>query len=307
MQIISASYRTDIPAFYGDWFMQRIREGYVRYKNPYGPQIVTVSLQPEDVHAIVFWSKNYGPFMKHLKELEGSGHDFYFHYTITAQPRLFEDRVPGSKITIESFRELSRRFGPTYVQWRYDPIIFSPLTPPQFHRDTFTELVQDLAGYTHRCYFSFVDLYAKVRRNTRQLPEDTQLYDPTDEEKLSLALELADIATKFNIALYTCSEDFAAVGPIRRGSCVDVDILDDLFPEKKRKVKLSENRGQCGCYDNRDIGAYDTCPHGCIYCYAVLNRPVALKRYKQHKVVADSILPTEPNQPPEEDAQLSLL
>ncbi len=150
MHVVSASYRTDIPAFYGDWFMERVREGYVRYQNPYGPQVVTVSLKPEDVHAIVFWSKNYGPFLKHLNELDASNLNFYFHYTVTGLHHTLEERVPIPAQTLESFRFLSQRYSPAHVQWRYDPIVFSSQTNPQWHLRTFETLAQRLEGLTER-------------------------------------------------------------------------------------------------------------------------------------------------------------
>ncbi len=300
MTVISASYRTDIPAFYGDWFMQRVREGYVRYQNPYGPQVVTVSLQPKDVHAIVFWSKNYGPFLKHLNELDASGLNFYFHYTITGLPHTLEERVPPPSQSIEAFRTLAQRYSAAHVQWRYDPIVFSPHTDVDWHIHTFRDLAQRLEGLTERCYFSFLDVYAKVERNVKKLPPEATPVDPANEEKLELALRFATIAADHGITLYTCMEDFAAVEPIQRGSCVDKDILDRLFPHKQRPMKVSSNRGKCGCYDSRDIGAYDTCPHGCVYCYAVINRPLALKRYQEHDNACDMLVKRGPNAPPKE-------
>lgn len=299
MHVVSASYRTDIPAFYGDWFMERVREGYVRYHNPYGPQVVTVSLQPNDVHAVVFWSKNYGPFLKHLDELDASGLDFYFHYTITGLPHVLEERVPSPVQTIATFRTLAERYTPGRVQWRYDPIVFSEHTNAAWHIRMFQDLAQRLEGLTERCYFSFLDLYAKVDRNIKHLPPDAMPVDPADDIKLELALQLAESAEQHGITLYTCTEDFAAVGPIKRGSCVDKDILDRLFPHKQRTMKVSSNRGKCGCYDSRDIGAYDTCPQGCLYCYAVLNRPLALKRYHEHDADHDTLVKRGPKQPPQ--------
>ncbi|MDP9316870.1 MAG: DUF1848 domain-containing protein [Chloroflexota bacterium] len=300
MTVISASYRTDIPAFYGDWFMQRVREGYVRYQNPYGPQVVTVSLQPKDVHAIVFWSKNYGPFLKHLDELDHSDLDFYFHYTITGLPHALEERVPPPSQTIETFHRLARRYSPAHLQWRYDPVVFSPQTDAAWHVRTFRTLAEQLEGLTARCYFSFLDVYSKVERNVRKLPYEAQPFDPSNDDKLELALQLADIAGGHGIAMYTCTEDFAAVGSIQRGACVDKDILDCLYPHKRRSMKLNSNRGKCGCYDSRDIGAYDTCPHGCVYCYAVVNRPLALKRYQEHEIDHDMMVKRDPKQSPDQ-------
>lgn len=308
MIVISASYRTDIPAFYGEWFMQRVREGYVRYKNPYGPQVVTVSLKPEDVQAIVFWSKNYRPFLKYLPELDASGLDFYFHYTITGQPQSMEARVARPEETIESFKDLARRYSPQHIQWRYDPITFSSLTDAEFHLRTFESLAQKLAGYTHRCYFSFMDLYEKAKRNLKEQLPDVRVFDPPNDQKLLLAQQLANIAKQYEITMYTCAEDFAVGGLIQRGACVDQNILNLLWPHKARNLGLSKNRGGCGCYENRDIGAYDSCPHGCVYCYANLNQPLALKTYQQHDPGHDMLVKIDEKQPPKEGlAQLRLL
>ena len=304
MHVISASYRTDIPAFYSDWFMQRVREGYVRYHNPYGPQVVTVSLRPEDVHAIVFWSKNYTPLLKHLPELDEHRLDCYFHYALTGytstpETHPLEERVPHPDQIIASFQALATRYSPKHVLWRYDPIIFTPRTDADWHRRTFHTLAQRLAGLTERCYFSFLDDYVKVERNTGKLPPELRPYAPPQDEQLDLARELATLAAAQGIGLYTCAEDFAAIAPIRRGACVDRDLLHELWPHKQQTaLKLSSNRGKCGCYDSRDIGAYDTCPHGCVYCYAVINRPLALQRYKDHDPAHDALIKRGPKQPP---------
>ena len=307
MHVISASYRTDIPAFYGEWFMQRVREGYVRYHNPYGPQVVTLSLRPEAVHAIVFWSKNYTPFLRYLDELDHAGLGCYFHYALTGYTaerttHPLEERVPHPDQIIESFRALATRYSRKHVLWRYDPIIFTPLTDPDWHRRTFHTLAQRLAGLTERCYFSFLDSYDKVARNTSKLPTELRPYDPPQAEKLDLARELAASATAQGISLYSCAEDFAAIPPIRRGACVDQALIDELWPHKQRPLKHCRNRDQCGCYDHRDIGAYDTCPHGCVYCYAVINRPLALQHYKEHDSQHDALIKRGPKQPPVEAA-----
>jgi len=308
MQVISVSYRTDIPTFYGEWFMRRVREGYARYPNPYSPQIVSVSLKPEDVHAFAFWSKNYLPFVKHLDELDARGYDFYFHYSITGLPRILEEKVPDWATCVQNFVELSRRYSPKHVQWRYDPIVFSNITPFEFHVETFRRMAQRLEGSTERCYISFLDIYRKARRNLQSVEAILSVEDPEQEHKIELALRLAEIASVYGITLYTCVEDFAAIGPIKRGACVDKDILDQLWPHKARKMALSNNRNRCGCYESRDIGIYDTCPHGCIYCYAVLNRALALKRFAKHDPTADCLVDIGGDVPPDvkDTNQLSL-
>lgn len=309
MTIISVSYRTDIPAFYGEWFMQRVREGYVRYHNPYGPQTVTLSLHPQDVHAIILWSRNYTPFLKHLDELDARGFRLYFHYTLTGLPRLIEERVPPVAQAIQSFRQLAARYSAAHVQWRYDPILFSPLTDLAWHRQTFEALAEQLAGATYRCYFSFLDQYEKVEHNLRGLPPELVVIDPPEAEKLALATELAAIGAAHKISLYTCHEDFAAIPPIQRGACVDKALLDQLWPEHARQLKRSANRGGCGCYDHRDIGAYDSCPHGCRYCYAVRNRSRAIQQYQAHDPQHDALLKRTPHErpsPPPDDQPIQL-
>ncbi len=280
--------------------MQRVREKYVRYKNPYGPQVVSVSLDPVDVIAVVFWTKNCIPFMKHLDELDQSGIDYYFQYSINGQPRHFEERVPRDTTTVANFRELTRRLGPKGVKrnlWRYDPVIFSNETPASFHIETFARLSKALAGATERCYISFLDLYAKTQRNMGKLPDGLRFDDPDPALKSQLAQELSVIAEEHGITIYTCAEDFAVGGKIKKGNCVDADLVAELFPGKERVIRDSLNRNKCGCSDNRDIGTYDTCPHGCIYCYAVRNRDLALKNFQAHDPKADALVSLGENVP----------
>lgn len=280
--------------------MERVREKYVRYKNPYGPQIVSLSLALEDVIAVVFWTKNSIPFMKHLDELDSSGIDYYFQYSINGQPRHFEGRVPREATTIENFKDLSIKLGANGARrniWRYDPIIFSNETPFAFHIETFARIAEALKGSTERCYISFLDLYAKTQRNMGKLPDDLRFEDPDHSVKRQLAQELATIAASQGISLYTCAEDFAVGGLIKKGSCVDADLIAELFPRKERVIGESLNRSKCGCSDNRDIGTYDTCPHGCIYCYAVRNRELALKNFQEHDPKADALISLGENVP----------
>lgn len=296
-QLISASYKTDIPAFYGEWFMHRVREKYVRYKNPYSSQSVGVSLDPSDVIAVVFWTKNCIPFMKHLDEMDRSGLKYYFQYSINGQPRYFEERVSRDTTTVVNFRQLSKRLGAKRTIWRYDPIIFSNETPAEFHRENFARLAKALGGSTERCYISFLDLYAKTQRNMGRLPEGIRVEDPDQQTKQQLAVDLSEEAAQHGITIYTCAENYAVGGNIRKGSCVDADLVAEIFPEKQHIVRASLNRNKCGCSDNRDIGAYDTCPHGCVYCYAVRNRDLAVKNLRAHDPLADALIPMGPNVP----------
>ncbi len=349
MNIISASRRTDIPTFYTEWFMNRVREGRVRYANPFSGQIYEVSLRPEDVHSIVFWSKNPQPLEPHLPRLEAMGYDFIFHFTITGLPRVFEGGVTNPHIAqvtghstqvtehlgyralspvppwqeaVKCFKRLSDHYGPKRVLWRFDPIVFSSLTGANYFKKSFENLARSLKGATERCYFSFVCLYPKVRRNLHKLSENEALeqagrplspnatcsgrvysasvpsklghynyYDPSRQDKMTLVEEMVGIARSCGITLYTCCEEALAVGGVRVAQCVDGELLYELFPHKPRQTKVVPTRKGCNCVQSRDIGAYDTCPHGCVYCYANLNHELARKRFDAHDPSADMLLP----------------
>jgi len=162
-RIISTSRRTDIPALYGKWFTRRVREGWAASYNPFSRRAVRVSLLPSDVAAIVFWSKNFGPFLPHLAELVALSYKLVFHYTITGLPRVFECRVPDAGVAIAAFKAISRMFSNKHIQWRYDPILLTNITDEEYHLRQFRDLCRRLEGYTARCYTSFVNLYPKVQ------------------------------------------------------------------------------------------------------------------------------------------------
>ena len=291
MNIISVSRRTDIPAFYSTWFMNRVCEGRVRYANPFGGQQYEVSLLPEDVHAFVFWSKDYMPLLKYLPELESRGYDFYFHFTITGLPAILEEHVPPLKEAIRTFKLLSERYGPKRVIWRFDPIIISNITGPDYYKAIFTEIAACLKGATERCYFSFACLYEKVRKNLLRLESTHHVIcsDPDRTVKISLANDLADIASEYGITLYSCCGSYLVSGRIKKAQCIDGELLYTLFPHKPKQTKVNPTRKECGCVVSRDIGGYDTCPHGCVYCYANINREMAYKRYSAHNPEADML------------------
>ena len=200
MNIISASRRTDIPAFYMPWLMNHLRTGCVSYPNPFSGQIYTVSLQPDDVHSIVFWSKNYGRFLPHLDEIAGQGYRFYFHYTITGAPHRLEPHVPDWQQSVRVFRQLAERTSPRHIQWRFDPILLTHELGTEFYINRFRELARALAGATRRCYFSFAIFYDKVGRQLQRAR--IRFRDPLLEEKQALVHAMADIADEYGITLY---------------------------------------------------------------------------------------------------------
>jgi hypothetical protein len=288
LNIISASRRTDIPAFYSQWLMNRLRAGFVRYPNPFSGEIYTVSLRPEDVHSIVFWSKHYAPLLPHLDELEEGDYRFYFHYTITGAPRTLEPRVPGWQQAVQVFRKLAERTSSRQVQWRFDPILFTDELGPAFYAARFRDVATALSGATERCYFSFAVFYGKVERRLREA--GVHYHDPPMEEKRSLVETMADVADECGITLYSCCQDALVGGRVQKARCVDGDLLAELFPDRPRISQLRPTREQCGCVASRDIGMYDTCPYGCVYCYANKGHPVALSRSKSHDVEGEMLV-----------------
>ncbi len=277
-RIVSVSRRTDIPAYYADWFMRQVERGEVFYPNPISFQPVRLSLQPEQVLCLVFWTRNPHPLERHLGRLEARyGRAFYFHFTINGLPKTLETNNPPLDFAIATFQRLAQRY-PGRVYWRYDPIVLSELTPVEYHLQKFTELARRLQGATSRCYFSFVSWYQKVKRNLARLESGLGVtcFDPPLAERLALVQALAEIAAPHGIQLYSCCQEaLCAVPRVAKAHCVDLEVVRQVAPERFRRLRAAPTREDCGCYESRDIGYYDSCPHGCLYCYANLNRAKA--------------------------------
>ena len=292
MNIISASRRTDIPAFYSDWFMNRIREGYAQWMNPFSKAMYRVSLKPEDVSAIVFWSKNYLPLLPHLNELDRRGYRMIFHFTITGLPKPFEPRVPDAAEMVKCARTLAGRYGPDAVLWRYDPVLISSVTSPRYHLARFAELCRDMEGAAVQCYFSFAVYYGKALRNAEALNTETGIacYDLPRDDRVEMALEMAGVAENHGIGMYSCCCDYLVGDRIRKAHCVDPELLSRLFPDSIGAISKRPTREECGCYESKDIGAYNTCPHGCIYCYANTGKDAAMRSHANHDPLRDVLL-----------------
>lgn len=266
--IVSVSRRTDIPAFFGDWFIKQIDKGSTTVYHPYKHEKIMVSLKPQDVAAFVFWSKDYRPFWNYLEVLDRRGYSFVFHYTITGLPSIFEPKVPSAAESCQTLKLISQRFSPLHITWRYDPIILTDITPPDYHIDKFRALCRHLEGYTKRCYISFVNLYPKVLRSLKRYKNYFSIIDLPALDKIQLAENLATIANNHGISMYSCCDKDLVKGGITKGRCVDVQLLYELFGINMNDYELKPSRTYCGCYESIDIGAYNTCKHGCLYCYA---------------------------------------
>lgn len=289
MKIISVSRRTDIPAFYSEWFMNRIREGCVRWMNPFSRATYVESLRPENVGAIVFWSKNYLPLLPYLDELDARKYRMLFHFTITGLPKVFEPQVPDAVELMKCAHTLSERYGRESVLWRYDPVLISSVTDSQYHINRFRYLCSELEGTVKSCYFSFAVFYGKVLRNTQMLKSETgiQCQDLSLDNRIELANTFANISAEHGIDLLSCCGDYLVGDKIKKAHCVDADLLQQLFPDKVSNLAAHPTRKECGCYESKDIGAYGTCPHGCVYCYANTNSQAALLSFERHDPHSD--------------------
>jgi hypothetical protein len=284
MRIVSASRRTDIPAFYTPWLLKRLQAGFCHWINPYGGQVKRVSLRPEDCLAIVFWTRNPAPLLPHLPALRSAGYHCYFHYTINGYPRAIESHNPPLGAAVDTFRRLAATMAPDLVHWRYDPIVLSDATPADYHLARFAALARHLEGHTRRCYFSFVDFYGKTERNLRRVERDhdVRFSRPDLGEQRQLTRRLREIAAAHGIALYSCCNDGLVGEGVERSRCIDLDTIALLRPDLPLAVRAAPTRQDCGCVECDDIGAYDTCAFGCAYCYATNSRAAALQRRADH-------------------------
>jgi len=282
-KIISVSRRTDIPAFYGDWFMGRLKEGFVGVVNPFGGQKHIVSLKPEDITCFVFWSKNFAPFLKNLEIIDKLGYKFYFNYTVTGLPGVFETNV-NKQAAIETLKQLSRRYSPRHINWRFDPIIISNICDRKFWLKAFEDRASQFTGLVERCYFSFITEYEKVKRNLAELEKThgAKIVDAGIEFKVELANELASIAQRYGIEMFSCCGDYLVGEKTKKAHCIDGSIIESLFYPDGLQYSEKPTRKECGCTESIDVGAYDTCPHGCIYCYANANKPTACRAFTNH-------------------------
>jgi hypothetical protein len=291
--IISASRRTDIPAFYSQWFMNRVRAGYCLVPNPFNrAQISRVSLEPANVDAIVFWTRHPRPLFPYLSELDDRGYRYYFLYTLMANPRQIDPGSPPAATSIETLRELSRRIGPRRVVWRYDPILLSNVTNPEFHLKSYRHIACALKGYTIRSVVSIAHIYRKIQKRLADLANQNIQLLPCDEKVLApLMSSLAEIASENGMEIRSCADelDLHRFG-IRPGKCVDDDLISEVLGLDLKAKKDVCQRKRCGCVASKDIGMYDSCLFGCSYCYATGSFERAKANYQLHDPGSASLL-----------------
>ena len=278
--LLSASRRTDILAFYSDWFMNRIRKGNVKTRNPYNPhQTREINLAPENIDCIIFWSKNPVEMLDKLEELWKRGYYFYFQFTLTSYNQILEPEVPEKKYVVDTFRRLADMIGKEKVVWRYDPILLTDKVDKQYHYRYFDFLADKLKNHTERCIISFLDLYRKTERKLAFF----KLQPMNEENKREIAKKLKEITDNYGLRLETCAENLDLTGmEIYPGKCVDDRLIERITGGKLDIPRDKNQRDNCNCVKSVDIGAYDTCLHNCLYCYANQNRRKVQKRIAQH-------------------------
>ncbi|QHQ63012.1 DUF1848 family protein [Anaerocolumna sedimenticola] len=266
--IISASRRTDIPAFYSDWFMNRLKDGYILTRNPMNhSQISKILLTPEAVDCIAFWTKDPKNIMDKLPVIDDLGYQYYFQFTLTPYNREIELFLRNKEEIINTFIELSGKIGKNKVLWRYDPIILNKDLTIEYHLEHFQYLCSKLSGFTRICNISFVDIYSKLSKSVK----NNLLREITQEEMINLTSGFAKIGNSFGIELRACCEservDLSAYG-VRQASCIDKAVIEEICGCSLEVKGDMNQRAGCGCIQSTDIGGYNTCKNGCIYCYA---------------------------------------
>lgn len=276
--IIQTGMRTDIPAFYSKWLLNRIREGFVCVRNPYNPsQVTRYSLSPEVVDLIAFCTKNPAPMLPYLDELKNYGQ--YWFVTITPYGRDIEPNVPDKEAVMRSFQQLSEAVGVDSIGWRYDPIIVDSRHTVEWHISEFEKMAATLSGYTRTCVISFIDIYKKVQRN---FPEAKEVQK---KDRITIGKALIEIADRYGMTIKPCAEgnDLAVHGADCSG-CMTVATYETALHSRLEvpKRKTNQRDGACACLLGVDIGAYDTCGHLCKYCYANTDAGLVYQNRRKH-------------------------
>ncbi len=283
--IVNVSRRTDIPAYYTPWFINRVHEGFALTKNPFNPkQIRRVSLLPEDVSLFVFWTRNPQMLMVHLKELDKRGYQYFFQFTLNAYPKVLETRVPRPYKAVETFIRLSDQIGAEKVIWRYNPILLSSLVDLAEHKRVFAKIASLIAGKTHKVIISFTDFYKHTSKNLNQvagLEYEDITQQPDALKDLSYFLEACAKAN--GMVLEVCGERMNDhLMGLKQAKCLDERFIKSVFNLHLNPQKDPGQPQTCQCIKSVDIGMYNTCLHGCAYCYATFDEKVVMKNKRRH-------------------------
>ena len=306
--IVSVSRSTDIPAFYADWFVHRWQQGYVKWRNPFNGVYSYVSFK--NTRAVVFWSKNPKPMLKHIEFLNENIKNYYFQYSLNDYEKEgYEGKVPQLSKRIETFKELAEKIGKERVIWRFDPLILTDTIDVNELLQRVKNIGDQLKGFTNKLVISFADIsvYKKVENNLKK--EQIPYREFTTQEMINFAKGFQELNKSWGLEVGTCAEKVPLEQyGIVHNKCIDDDLFiqlfsddkplmdflgveikqPDLFSDKKEisKNKILKDKGQrqlCGCIFSKDIGQYNTCPHECVYCYANTSKETAQSNYNCHR------------------------
>lgn len=284
--ILSASRRTDIPAFYSDWFMNRIKEGYVLVRNPMNHnQISKIILSPDIIDCIVFWTKDPKNMLHHLPKLDEMGYQYYFQFTLTPYEKNIERNLRVKEDIEETFLQLSNRIGSNRVVWRYDPIILNDQLTLSYHKEQFERLCDKFHQFTNSITISFVDLYSKVKSQL--------IREITSEEMVELSNNIVTIANDYGLIVKACCEkkDLSQYG-IKKASCIDKELIEEICGTRMEIHTDKNQRESCGCIESVDLGVYNTCMNGCVYCYANFGEALIHKNLSSHRAEGELLVGT---------------
>lgn len=288
--ILSASRRTDIPCFYSEWFVDRLRAGYVLTTNPMNPhQVSRIYLTPEKIDCIVFWTKDPANILEKLPVIDALGYQYYFQFTLTPYGKELETNLRDKKEMIATFQKLSVRIGREKVLWRYDPIIINDTLTIDYHLTHYRKLCQELQEYTDICTISFVDGYRKLNK----MIHNKLLYEISEAQMYQIAAAFSGIAKEYGIELRACCEqlDFSKDG-ILPAACIDRQIVERITGHSIPVKKDKNQRAGCGCLQSVDIGVYNTCRNGCVYCYANYSQGTVERNIRMHNPNSELLIGT---------------
>lgn len=276
--IISASRRTDIPGFFGDWFINRLKDGYLLIRNPMNTkQVSRIAISPDRVECLVFWTKNPSEsFIDSLKIIDDFGFPYYFLFTITPYGNGIEKNLPDKKIVINKFKKISQTIGKDKIIWRYDPIFINNYYNAEYHKKSFDNLLENLKDHTEKCIISFVDKYPRISKRL----DSNQIFELSLEKKIAISTSFSESIKNTNLTIETCCEDIDLSGlNIKHGHCIDGNLINKITDNKYIFTKDKVQRDLCGCIESVDIGTYNTCRNNCLYCYANWQNSININKY----------------------------
>lgn len=274
--ILSASRRTDIPAYYSEWLVNRLHAGFVLARNPMNrTQVSRIELSPDAVDCIVFWTKDPQNLLDKLDVIDKMGYKYYFQFSLTPYDKTVEKGLCDKDEIVDTFCWLSERIGKEKVIWRYDPIILNDIFDLSYHKEQFSKLCSKLGKHTNQCIISFVDSYPKLRTNI--------LREISIDEMIELGKMISSVAKEYGLVVKACCEEaFLFKYGIEQANCIDRALIESICGYSPDLKKDKNQRKACGCFESIDIGAYNTCKNGCVYCYANYSDVSVDNNYKRH-------------------------